>query len=189
MQISDAKLLSNCRDGDESAWEMLVLRYQKLIYAIPRRAGLDDDQAAEVFQEVFATLFEKLNGIEEPDRLHAWLVTTARRKTWKLIAKQKSWLQFGEGEDGDEVSNEIVNIPDDRVLPDEVLVQLEEQHRIRTSIANLDDRCRRLIERLFYESSVPAYSELAQEFKIPEGSIGPTRARCLAKLLRLLEKV
>jgi DNA-directed RNA polymerase specialized sigma24 family protein len=49
MQISDAQLVKDCRRGDETAWETLVRRYQKLIYAIPRRAGLSEDQAAEVF--------------------------------------------------------------------------------------------------------------------------------------------
>jgi RNA polymerase sigma factor (sigma-70 family) len=72
--------LQACRRGDEAAWEALVERYQRLIYTIPRRAGLDKDQAAEVFQEVFTTLFEKLETIEQPERLQAWLVTTARRK-------------------------------------------------------------------------------------------------------------
>jgi DNA-directed RNA polymerase specialized sigma24 family protein len=77
MEPTDKQLLLACRRGEESAWEALVNRYQRLMYAIPRRAGLDDDQAAEVFQEVFTTLFQKLNDVDDPDRLHAWLVTTA----------------------------------------------------------------------------------------------------------------
>jgi RNA polymerase sigma factor (sigma-70 family) len=189
MQISDSQLIKDCRRGDESAWEALVRRYQKLIYAIPRRAGLSDDQAAEVFQEVFTTLFSKLNDIEDPDRLHAWLVTTARRKTWRVISKEKSWQQFnGDDADEDQSSDELVNIPDESVLPDEALVQLEEQHRIRTAVAALDDRCRKLIDMLFYRAAQPAYAEIAQALAIPEGSIGPTRARCLQKMLRLLGK-
>jgi RNA polymerase sigma factor (sigma-70 family) len=189
MQISDAQLIKDCRQGDESAWEVLVLRYQKLIYAIPRRAGLSDDMAAEVFQEVFATLFRKLDGIEDPDRLHAWLVTTARRKTWRVISREKSWQQFGGDEDDEaETLDEIANIPDESILPDEALVQLEEQHRIRTAVSNLDDRCRKLIEMLFYQSIPPAYGEIAQTLGVPEGSIGPNRARCLQKMLKFLSK-
>src|SRR6266478_3587183 len=65
--ITDRELLLACRSGDESAWEALVQRYQRLIYAIPRRAGLNDDQAADVFQEVFTTLFQKLDGIDQPE--------------------------------------------------------------------------------------------------------------------------
>ena len=48
MEPTDKQLLLACRRGDESAWEVLVNRYQRLMYAIPRRAGLDDDQA-EIF--------------------------------------------------------------------------------------------------------------------------------------------
>jgi RNA polymerase sigma factor (sigma-70 family) len=187
MQISDAQLVKDCRRGDETAWETLVRRYQKLIYAIPRRAGLSEDQSSEVFQEVFTTLFSKLEDIQDPDRLHAWLVTTARRKTWRVISKEKSWQQFNSnGDEDDDVFDEVANIADESLLPDEALVQLEERHRIRTAVSELDDRCRHLIELLFYKSTQPAYAEIAQSLAIPEGSIGPTRARCLQKMLRLL---
>jgi len=145
MQLSDSQLLLACRRGDESAWESLVQRYQRLIYAIPRRAGLDDDQGAEVFQEVFTTLFKKLNDIEDPARLHAWLVTTARRKTWRLISKENSWQQYSQSEEQDDSLDELEKIADEALLPDEVLLQLEEQHRVRTAVAALDDRCGRLI--------------------------------------------
>ncbi|HSE20138.1 MAG TPA: sigma-70 family RNA polymerase sigma factor [Pyrinomonadaceae bacterium] len=188
MQSDDAQLLKACRQGDESAWESLIKRYQKLIYAIPRRAGLNDDEAADVFQEVFATLFTKLDSIEEPNRLHAWLVTTARRKTWRVICKAKNFEQFSGEDEDEERPDELSNIPDQAVLPDQALIELEEQHEIRTAVAALDDRCRKLIEFLFYRSTPPTYAEIAQELGVPEGSIGPTRARCLSKVLRLLEK-
>src|ERR1044071_3401862 len=87
MDDSDRVLVLACRRGDQLAWEKLIRRYQRLIYAIPLRAGLDEDQAAEIFQDVFTTFFQKLNDIEEPEKLQAWLVTTARRKTWRTIAK------------------------------------------------------------------------------------------------------
>src|SRR5215470_6435038 len=89
MDDSDPQLVLACRRGDQLAWEKLIRRYQRLIYAIPLRAGLTEDQAAEIFQEVFTTFFQKLNDIEEPERLQAWLVTTARRKTWRTIAKSQ----------------------------------------------------------------------------------------------------
>jgi RNA polymerase sigma factor (sigma-70 family) len=189
MPTSDAKLLGDCRRGDESAWESLIQRYQRLIYAIPRRAGLDEDQAAEVFQEVFTTLFRKLNDIEEPERLHAWLVTTARRKTWKLISRENSWQQLSSPDDDGEGQDELANIPDGAILPDEALLRLEEQHRIRTAVAALDERCRKLITMLFYQPEPPAYSEIAAMLGTSEGSIGPTRARCLRKMLRLLQEI
>jgi len=46
---SDADLVKRCLGGDQSAWNELVDRYQRLIFAIPRRAGLTDDQASDIF--------------------------------------------------------------------------------------------------------------------------------------------
>ncbi len=88
-----------------------------------------------------------------------------------------------ETDDGDDFFEVIV---DDNPLPDEVLLQLEEQHRVRTAVGELDERCKTLLTMLYYQTEPPSYAEIAQAFGAPEGSIGPTRARCLKKLLRLL---
>src|SRR4026208_1249430 len=114
MQPTDKELLISCRRGDESSWQALVDRYQRLIYAIPRRAGLNEEQAGEVFQEVFVTLFEKMNEINEPDRLHAWVVATARRKTWRLFSKERSRQSLQTGDD-----DGALVVVDDSPLPDE----------------------------------------------------------------------
>ena len=187
MQPTDKELLTGCRQGHESSWEVLVDRYQRLIYAIPRRAGLNEDQAGEVFQEVFTTLFRKLNDISDPDRLHAWLVTTARRKTWRLLMREKS-LASATTDDDDPSEGALETIADSAPLPDEALLRLEEQHRIRAALSALDERCQRLLTMLYYEPEPPSYAEIAAAFGISEGSIGPTRARCLKKMMQLLDR-
>lgn len=187
MHDSDLELVFACRRGDQLAWEKLVRRYQRLIYAIPRRAGLNEDEAAEIFQDVFTTLFEKLNDIEDPERLQAWLVTTTRRRTWRMLSRRPERLtRVDDDSDG---ANEAEAVRDPTPLPDEQLIILEEQHQIRTAVSMLDERCQTLVRLLFYQREPPSYAEVAKVLGIPEGSIGPTRARCLAKLLHLLTKV
>jgi len=186
MRRTDKELVIACRKGDESSWEALVDRYQRLIYTIPRRAGLSQDQASEIFQDVFVTLLEKLDDINEPDRLHAWLVTAARRKTWRFLTKERSLKEVDS--DIEDSEDTLATIVDKKPLPDEVLLQLEEQHRVRTAVAELDERCQRLLTMLYYQTEPPSYAEIAGAFGTSEGSIGPTRARCLKKLLRLLEE-
>ncbi|MBV8858171.1 MAG: sigma-70 family RNA polymerase sigma factor [Acidobacteria bacterium] len=183
---SDEQLLAGCRRGDEGAWEALVLRYQRLIYAIPRRAGLDEDAAAEIFQDVFATLLESIETIEQPSRLQAWLVTTAKRKTWRTVGRAKSLRPFA-SEEG-EGADEMYDLADEGLLPDEALTRLEEQHLVRAALAELGERCRALLQMLFYAAEPPPYSEIAAALGTSEGSIGPTRARCLKKLLDALKK-
>jgi RNA polymerase sigma factor (sigma-70 family) len=183
---SDEQLLAGCRRGEEGAWEALVVRYQRLIYAIPRRAGLDEDAAAEIFQDVFATLLESIENIEQPSRLQAWLVTTAKRKTWRMVGRAKALRPFASDEG--EGADEMYDLADEGLLPDEVLTRLEEQHLVRAAVAELGERCRTLLQLLFYAAEPPPYSEIAAALGTSEGSIGPTRARCLKKLLDALKK-
>ena len=182
----DEQLLAACRRGEEGAWEALVLRYQRLIYAIPRRAGLDEDAAAEIFQDVFTTLVESIENIEQPSRLQAWLVTTAKRKTWRMIGRARATRPFSAEED--EAEGEMYDLADEGVLPDEALVRLEEQHLVRAALEDLGGRCQTLLQMLFYAAEPPPYSEIAAALGTSEGSIGPTRARCLKKLLDVLRK-
>ena len=183
---NDEQLLAGCRRGDQGAWEALVLRYQRLIYTIPRRAGLDEDAAAEIFQDVFTTLLESIENIEQPSRLQAWLVTTAKRKTWRAVGRAKALRPFASGEGGD--GDETYDLADEGLLPDEALARLEEQHLVRAALSELGERCRTLLQMLFYAAEPPPYSDIAAALGTSEGSIGPTRARCLKKLLDALKK-
>lgn len=185
MESSDEALVLACRRGDAAAWEALVRRYQRLIYTIPRRAGLNEEQAADIFQHVFEKLVAKLHEIEQPDRVKAWLVTTARRESIRMSQRQRA-LEAARSQDDDE--EETSKLPDETPLPDEVLVHLEEQHLVRMAVSALDDRCARLLSFLFYDPDPPSYGEIAATLAISPGSVGPTRARCLQKLRRLLEE-
>jgi RNA polymerase sigma factor (sigma-70 family) len=135
MERSDRELLRACGRNDESAWEEIVNRYQRLVYAIPRRAGMDEDLSAEVFQEVFTTLLEKLDDIEQPERLQAWIVTTARRKTWRIMGRER--LSTGRLTVKEE-SDALDRLPDNVPLPDELMLQLEQQHLVRSALLRLD---------------------------------------------------
>ena len=182
MKLSDEALVLACRYGDASAWEELVERYQRLVFAIARHAGLDAEQAADVFQRVFATLVERLDQIEQPALVGAWLTTTARHEAWRLSRNERA-RHRNAGPEGQLLTTRA----DDAQLPDEIVLRLEEQHAVYTAVQALDPRCRDLIALLFYREVPPAYSEVAAYLGVSEGSIGPTRARCLKKLRLLLE--
>lgn len=179
---SDAELIAACRAGEQTAWEALVQRYQRLVFAIPRRSGMDEDQAAEVFQRTFVKLVDNLDRIAQPDRLAAWLTTTAKRETWRFSRRERESVGLpGMGDD-----DEQIELPDDSPLPGEDLIALERQHTVRAALATLDERCRTLLTLLYYRPEPPAYTEIARQLGTSEGSIGPTRARCLQKLRKAL---
>jgi RNA polymerase sigma factor (sigma-70 family) len=182
VEPSDEALVLACRRGEASAWEALIARYQRLVVSIPRRAGLDEEQSADVFQHVFAMLVNHLDRIEQPGRIGAWLVKTARHETWRVSRRARTARPWPVGDDDDETHE----LPDDAPLPSEAVTRLEEEHLVRTAVAALDERCRRLLTLLFYRPDPPPYAEIAASLGMAEGSLGPTRARCLQKLRRLL---
>ena len=185
LEQSDAELVRECRRGDQSAWDTLVARYQRLIYAIPRRAGLNDEQAADVFQEVFLTLFEKLDEIQQPEKIRSWIVTTAKFKTWATVRSSKG-LYSPESEE--EMENEMANLADTSPLADEMLIEVEQQHLIRTALLQLEERCQKILSMLYLDVAAASYSEVAEAVGVGETSISPLRSRCLKKLEKLLSR-
>ena len=183
LERSDAELIRACRDGSQPAWDELVGRYQRLIFAIPRRAGLNDEQAADIFQEVFLTLFEKIGEIEQPEKIRSWIVTTAKFKTWGAVRASKG-LYSPETEE--EMEQEMANLTDNSPLADDMLIELEQQHLIRTALAQLEERCRKILSMLYLRNSGASYAEVADAVGVGETSISPLRSRCLKKLEKLL---
>jgi RNA polymerase sigma factor (sigma-70 family) len=182
MEPSDEMLVLACRQGDVAAWEQLVARYERLIYTIAHRCVPDEQEAVDVFQHTFAKLVEHLHQIQEPARIRIWLTKTARHEAWRLQRRERA---LGATVSADDAH---LSLADNQPLPDELLLRLEEQHELRLALAALDERCCRLLMLMFFHPDPPSYAQVAAEFDITEGSIGPTRGRCLQKLRALLEK-
>ena len=185
LERSDAELVRECRSGSQQAWDELVARYQRLIYAVPRRAGLTEEQAADIFQEVFLTLFEKLDEIEQPEKIRSWIVTTAKFKTWGAVRASKG---FYSPETEEEMEQEMAGIPDKAPLADEMLIELEQQHLIRTALKLLEERCQKILSMLYLRTESASYVEVANAVGVGETSISPLRSRCLKKLEKLLSR-
>ena len=183
----DAALVARCRRGEGKAWEVLVRRYQRLVFAIVRRVGLDEHMAADVFQTVFARLVTHLPRIADPQRLQAWIVTTAKREALLALRRGRRTVSMTRGDDDDGEAAEW-DIADDAPLPEDALADLQQQDLVRRALDRLEERCRELLQMLFRDDDdkLP-YEEVARRLGMAVGSIGATRARCLAKLRQLVE--
>ena len=181
----DASLVARCRAGDASAWKVLVRRYQRLVHAVVRRAGLDEQAAADVFQTVFLRLLQHLPHIAEPARLQAWIVTTAKREAWLQRRRGERTVSMTVAEP-DGADEEAWTIADSAPGPEATVAHWQQLAQVQRGLARLDDRCQQLLQALFGNETI-GYDDVVRRLGMPIGSIGPTRARCLARLRQLID--
>src|SRR5881628_621274 len=78
--VSDAELVARCRHGDQAAWDELVERFSRYVYAITSQAfRLPQHDAEDVFQEVFARVYEHLDRLRNDDAIRPWIAQLTRR--------------------------------------------------------------------------------------------------------------
>jgi RNA polymerase sigma factor (sigma-70 family) len=179
---SDEELVAACREGTEAAWNVLVGRYERLVYTVPLRYGLGRLEADDVYQAVWITLLKHLPTLEQPARISAWLVTTAKHECWQRRRgadfERSSAMDPELLTEGSELESESV---------EEIIGRFERHEHLGRVLQELDERCRRLLHYLYYDADGLSYEEIGRSLNMPPGAIGPTRARCLRKLRELLE--
>lgn len=176
--LTDQELWRRVLAGDSNAWNVLVVRYQSLVYAVATRAGLSMTDAADCFQQTWVALYESRRRLQDPSRLSAWLVTTAKREAMRMRRN----AQPDTGADAE------ANHPDQNPLPDEELVRLEQQAQLENALVELDPRCRQVVELFFFAPEERSYDEIAASLGIAANSLGPVRRRCLERLREILRK-
>lgn len=174
----DAALLAACLAGDERAWETLVDRYTRLIFSVARKSGLNDDDAADVVQNVLTIVLRRLEALQQPERFSAWLITTSHRESWRVA---RGRLRTS--------PDDLAEPVDPDPLTEHQVVAWEHATLVQQAVGQLGERCRRLVEALFLSAERPSYEQISRDLGIAVGSIGPIRARCLKQLEARLEAV
>lgn len=173
----DEVLVRECRAGNQLAWAALVEKYQRLVYSMPARFRLPPEDAADIFQSVWADLHRDLHRLEQANAIRGWLITAATRRC--LLAKKRHQKMLTHTGLDSDIAGTTVDIAT-------IQTELVREQQIREAIAALPERCRRIVEMLFYEQPPRPYSEVARELGLAEGSIGFIRGRCLKQLKVLL---
>lgn len=182
--LPDDKLVAACKANDSNAWTALVGRYERLVYTVPTRYGLTPTEVEDVYQTVWLSLLKNLSRLRQPERVAAWLVTTARRECWE----RRRGADYNRS-----VAATPDNLPpeldDSDQSPEETVEKYRRQQLLHDAVARLGERCRQLLQLLYYDAEVPTYNEVADRMEMPVGSIGPVRSRCLKKLRDMLAGV
>jgi RNA polymerase sigma factor (sigma-70 family) len=172
-----AALVQAAAAGNQSAWDALVDRFAPTVWAIARAHRLNAADAADVSQTTWLRLLEHLGRIQQPDRIGAWLATTARRESLHVL--RVAGRQTPSGYDFDVLPDVAA-----AAAPDRRLIRSENARLVTDLVEKLPVRSQLLL-RLLSADSPLSYRDISQALSMPVGSIGPTRARALEQLRRL----
>lgn len=168
--VSDLDLLAACRLGDQDAWGTLIERYERLVFSVALRNGASREEAADITQMTFVALLESIERLRDEQRLASWLMSVARRLTWRQRRRRER-----EG-----AAEELARWPDDPIGAWERVAVVHD------GLQRLGRACRDLLLALYFDPTSPSYAEVARRLGRSIGGIGPMRARCLQHLRSLL---
>lgn len=173
------RLLLAAARGDNASWRALVARFTARVRTVARLHRLSAHDVDDVLQNTWLRLLEHISSVREPAALGAWLDTTARRESLLLIHKAKRERPTDELLRGDEAVEPVA---------ERELIAVERRAALAASVKRLPPAQRQLIAMLLAQPTL-SYAEISKSLDTPIGSIGPTRARSLARLRRDRELV
>ena len=167
---SDAELVARCRAGEQAAWDALVDRYARYVYAIATRVyRLGPEDSEDVFQEVFTRVFERLDTLRDGAALRAWIAQTARNCAVDTLRRS-----------GREIA--VDELPDES---DDGLARLDEALTVHAALERLSPDCHEILDRFFCRDE--SYRTISADLELPSGTVASRIARCLTRLRDVLE--
>jgi RNA polymerase sigma-70 factor (ECF subfamily) len=169
--LTDAELVQQCRAGHQDAWDELVERYSRYVYAIAVRGfRLSDDDAEDVFQDVFTRIYTRLDTLRDDSALRPWIAQLTRRRCLDALASKGRETAVDETLAQEESAD---------------LAEVEEAFEVREALAALPEMCQDILDRFFARDQ--SYRTIADELEIPAGTIASRIARCLGRLRDQME--
>jgi RNA polymerase sigma factor (sigma-70 family) len=166
-------LVRRASDGDERAWAELVARYDRLVRHVVRAHGIDSATSEDIVQVTWCRAVQNLDRVRQPERLGAWLASTARNECLHVLRR------FGrEMPVEDDALHALIPEVDEQFDSDpEGLEEL-----VMRAFHTLDDAQRGLLRLVLLTEPKPSYEQIGAALGRPVGSIGPTLGRCIDKL-------
>ncbi|HEX7662588.1 MAG TPA: sigma-70 family RNA polymerase sigma factor [Pseudonocardiaceae bacterium] len=168
-----AACLIAARAGDRGALEALASDLTPLVWTVARAQGLDRTHAEDVVQTVWLTFLSNRDSIKEPIALARWLITTTKREAHRGRSRTDREAPLAD--------ETLEQLSSQDGLPEPEALRNDRDRRLWRAFRALPARCQELL-RLTVLAGRAEYREVAELMRMPHGSIGPTRGRCLNSL-------
>jgi RNA polymerase sigma factor (sigma-70 family) len=166
-------LVNAARAGESSAWNELVRRFDQTLHHIARSYRLSPTDVDDVVQATWLNLLEDIGRLRDSAAVAGWLATTTRRKAMRLLqSRVREQLTCEPELMGDDLDDDG---------PEASVLAAERRAILDRALATLPCRHRKLMTLLLTQPALD-YRQVGERLGMPIGSIGPIRARSLARL-------
>ena len=182
------EVIEGCKAGDRKAFEKIVLFYQKRVFNYAYRMVGNMDEAKELAQEVFVSVFESIKSLRDEAKFDGWLkqITLNHcRNRWKYL-KRRHYFNMESMDDPIETEDGEVtkSFADPSDTPDTVYEKKMVQEWIQKGLLRLKEDQRELIVlRHLQELS---YDEMGKCLNLPEGTVKSKLHRARMDLKEIL---
>ncbi|MDR3616069.1 MAG: sigma-70 family RNA polymerase sigma factor [Candidatus Obscuribacterales bacterium] len=189
-QKSDRDLVLACQRREPAAFEELVKRHQRTVYALLYQLAPDWTDTADLAQEVFIRVYRSINNLRNPSSFRSWLTQIVTNLFYDELRKRPRRLptvSMDEAQSGDEEGDSHVtqDVTDTHMQPDEKLLSNEMNDVIRKAMMRLPEQFRTSI--VLREVEGLSYEEIAVITKTEMGTVKSRIARARTKLQELLK--
>jgi len=148
--------------GEQTAYEVLVARYQRAVIAAAMRVTRSQFMAEDAAQDAFVTAWMKLDTLEEQDKYCQWVSRIAKNCALNMLRRYKSFVPIDLNECWD-----IADAPE--VDPEYKYVASEDKDELHTAVSRLSDKVRTIIQLYYFEGL--SIVEIADRMSISQGTV------------------
>jgi RNA polymerase sigma-70 factor (ECF subfamily) len=184
------EVIENCKAGDEKAFTEIVLHRQKRVFNIAYRMLGNSEEAKDLAQEVFISVFESIKDLKEEIKFDAWLTQVTLnhcRNRWKYLKRRQ---YFSSDSLDDPVETEDGSVPraitDPSDNPEILLEKKMIQQLIQRGLLELKEDQRELL--VLRDLQGFSYEEMGDTLGLPEGTIKSKLHRARMDLKEVLER-
>jgi len=185
----DADLVIASKRGDREAFEELVRRTARLVYARAYLETGDVHRAEDLVQETFLTAWKKLDQLSDPAGFRSWLMSILHSVLIDSIRrasrKKRKRGGGGAGGGGDARDDEVMRVADPSPSPDESAQRNEERQRALTILRSLPREYQQVLMLRYLAGA--DYDTIARQLALSNGSLRGLLHRGLAMLRKQLE--
>lgn len=182
--MDEEKLIEQARSGDQSAFELLVERYQKPVYHQALRLLSSPEDAADVTQEVFLKVWRNLPAFRGESGFSTWLYRLTDNAAIDLLRREKK--RRGEPSlDDDEQSFDSL-LADPAPTPHQAVERAELRRAVSDGLSRLTEEHRRVL--VLREINGLSYEEIGALLELTPGTVKSRIARARLSLAKIMRK-